>query len=559
VKRHVPAGVLAIAALAAVTAIPGNASSLRFFGGSSSGDVDRVKISLDAPATPVDVGASDFTVEFFMRTASGNNASAGCNQNGWTAGNIIIDRDRFGNSRDYGVSLGDGRIAFGVTGANVNDQDTLCGTRLVNDGAWHHVAVQRRRSDGRMWIFVDGQLDAERDGPDGDISYPDGATPVSGCGAQQSQPCVNDPFLVIAAEKHDLALGFSGWIDEIRVSNVLRYSGSFAVPSSPFDPSDPGTVALYHFDEGSGSVIVDSTPGNLSPGVVRFNGSGTRPQWSTETPFTVGPGVVQFAVAAASAAESAGVYNVSVTRTGGTSGAASVSYTVADGSATAGADYTASSTGTLSWAAGDGSAKSIPITIIDDTLPEPTETILLSLSSPAGASLGTRSSSTLSITDNDVAPAGTLQWAAGSASVSESGGSVVLQVTRANGSAGAVSVQYATVAGSAVSPGDYAAMSGTLNWAAGDVAAKTVTIPIVDDAVVESAETFTVTLSAPTNGATLGAPSTVTVTITDNDVAPPPPAEEGGGGRMDWITLAGLLSLVLAGARSRASRDRAFS
>src|SRR5688572_33094195 len=91
--------------LAATAAAQTDANSLRYFGGASSGDVDRVKIKLDDPETPIDVGDTDFTVEFFMRTASGNNASVGCDQNGWTQGNIIIDRDRFGNSRDFGVSI----------------------------------------------------------------------------------------------------------------------------------------------------------------------------------------------------------------------------------------------------------------------------------------------------------------------------------------------------------------------------------------------------------------------------------------------------------------------
>src|SRR4029077_2975864 len=50
-------------------------SSLRFFG-NGSGDVDRVKIGLDNPPRPVDVGG-DFTLEFWMKTASGN-ASGAC-------------------------------------------------------------------------------------------------------------------------------------------------------------------------------------------------------------------------------------------------------------------------------------------------------------------------------------------------------------------------------------------------------------------------------------------------------------------------------------------------
>jgi hypothetical protein len=510
-------GRAAIAALALVIALPAGASSLRYFGGASSGDNDRVKIQLDAPETPIDVGATDFTVEFFMRTATGNNASVGCNQNGWTQGNIIIDRDRFGNSRDFGVSMGDGRIAFGVTGTNVNDQDTLCGARLVNDGQWHHVAVQRRRSDGQLFIYVDGQLDAQMNGPDGDISYPNGATPVSGCGSQQSQPCTNDPYFVIAAEKHDLALGFSGWVDELRVSTVLRYSADFTPPTAPFDAATPSTAALYHFDEGSGSTIVDAN-GNLSPGEVRFNSGMTRPAWSTETPFTSGPGVVQFALASDSIAESGGTRNLQVTRTGGSSGAASVNYQITGGSATSGADYNATSTGTLNWANGDAAAKTIAVTVLDDADPEPSETVTLTLSSPSGASLGARTSTTLTITDND--SPGTLQFSASTASVGEAAGTITITVSRAGGSAGAASVQYQTANGTATASADYTAANGTLNWADGDGTSKSFTVTVLNDTTDEPNETFTVSLSNAT-GATVATPSTITVTITDDD---PPPA-----------------------------------
>ncbi len=63
----------------------------------------------------------------------------------------------------------------------------------------------------------------------------------------------------------------------------------------------------------------------------------------------------------------------------------------------------------------------------------------------------------------------------------------------------------ATGNGTATAPADYTAVSQTVSFAAGDTANKTVSIPIVDDALVEGNETMIVALNSPTGGATLGA------------------------------------------------------
>ena len=96
---------------------------------------------------------------------------------------------------------------------------------------------------------------------------------------------------------------------------------------------------------------------------------------------------------------------------------------------------------------------------------------------------------------------------------------ITITVTRTGGSAGAASVDYATSDSTATAPGDYTAASGTLNWADGDSAAKTFDITIQNDSAVESAESFTITLSNVTV-ASLGSPSSATVTINDDDVSP---------------------------------------
>jgi hypothetical protein len=115
-----------------------------------------------------------------------------------------------------------------------------------------------------------------------------------------------------------------------------------------------------------------------------------------------------------------------------------------------------------------------------------------------------------------------LAFAQAAYAVDETAGQVVLRVNRLGGATGAVSVNYATADLTATAGEDYAARSGTLTWADGDSAEKTITIPILDDSLHhEDQEQFTVTLSSPVN-ATLASPSVATVSILDDDTNAPP-------------------------------------
>ena len=99
-----------------------------------------------------------------------------------------------------------------------------------------------------------------------------------------------------------------------------------------------------------------------------------------------GDGAPMLAVADASALEGGGeMMRFSVSLDRGAPGPVSVDYATADGTATAGADYTAVS-GTLSFAPGE-LKKSVSVAILDDAIDEGTETFVLRLSNPRGAYL----------------------------------------------------------------------------------------------------------------------------------------------------------------------------
>ena len=281
----------AIALLAGVflaAADASGAASLRFRG-NGTGDIDRVKVPIDDPGNShpgpaADVGATDFTIEFWMKASAADNGAApvACGANvAWRSGHVVVDRDRFQLDRKFGVSIAGGTVVFGVSGDGTGDR-TICGARPVLDDAWHHVAVERRRSDGRMWIFVDGILDAEGDGPDGDVSYPDAAIPAA----------PNDPYLVFGAEKDDTGTqspSYSGYLDEIRVSTILRYARSFTRPRHPFTP-DADTAALYRLDEGSGDVVADvsGAAAGTADGWRAYGGSPSGPDWDPQVSAPLG-------------------------------------------------------------------------------------------------------------------------------------------------------------------------------------------------------------------------------------------------------------------------------
>jgi hypothetical protein len=120
-----------------------------------------------------------------------------------------------------------------------------------------------------------------------------------------------------------------------------------------------------------------------------------------------------------------------------------------------------------------------------------------------------------------VAAAGSLQFSASTYSDSETNADHTFSatVTRTGGSTGAVSVGYAVTAGTATAGSDYTVSpsTGTLTWADGDTASKSITITVKGDTTSEPDETVNFAISSPQGGATLGSPSSATLTITNDD------------------------------------------
>ena len=325
---------------------------------------------------------------------------------------------------------------------------------------------------------------------------------------------------------------------------VTRSGGSFGTVTVDYATVDGSAAAGSDYSATSGTLslaggvtsasfpvaVLDDAvyEGNESFAVVLSNPTGSASlgsPWSAavvinENDAVPPAGSLHFSGASYTIAENGGSVLLTVTRSGGSFGAVSVSYSTSDLSATAGLDYSAAS-GTLNFANGEIS-RSFNVGIIDDLVYEGDETFAVTLANPTGsATLGAPSLATVTITENEATPpAGSLRFSGATYTVGEGGASVLLTVARINGSFGAVSVDYASADGTATTGSDYSAATGTLNFGNG-VTSRTISVPILEDALFEGAENFTVSLANPLGGATLVAPSIATVTITDNDAAPP--------------------------------------
>ncbi len=204
-----------------------------------------------------------------------------------------------------------------------------------------------------------------------------------------------------------------------------------------------------------------------------------------------------------------------VTLSAAASGPVTVAYQTANGTATAGSDYTAKS-GTLTFAAGETS-KTIDVLVTGDTQVESDETFSVRLTSATGATIATAQATGTIKNDDQPPPLPTISI--GNATVTEGNSGTVnmtFTVTLSQAATSPVTVQYATADGTATAGSDYNAASGTLTFAAGQTS-KTITVAVRGDTLVEGTETFRVVLSNAT-GATI-ASGTGTGTITDDDQA----------------------------------------
>ena len=123
-----------------------------------------------------------------------------------------------------------------------------------------------------------------------------------------------------------------------------------------------------------------------------------------------------------------------------------------------------------------------------------------------------------SITGSIVDPGQLPQFSIGDVTVNESAGTATFTVTLTGTVVTPVTVDFGTANGTATAPADYGASSGTLTFTSSGASSQSIVVSIVDDATVESSETFFVNLSNAA-GATLS-DSQGQGTIQDNDVAP---------------------------------------
>jgi chitinase len=189
--------------------------------------------------------------------------------------------------------------------------------------------------------------------------------------------------------------------------------------------------------------------------------------------------------------------------------AVTVKYATADGSATvADSDYTANS-GTLTFAAGETS-KTVSVAVAGDLKVENDESLTVTLSDATGDATIATGTGTGTISNDDTAV-----LSVADVSAAEAAGEVVITVSLDQPATSDVTVEVTTSGGSATAGDDYTALNAQVVTIAAGSTSATVPVTLLDDAVAEPDETFTITLSNA-SGAVIGT-ATATGTIENDD------------------------------------------
>jgi len=208
------------------------------FGGASAvfdGSGDYVTMTANSAVT---FGTADFTWEFWFRTVNkptsgngrfpvllkNNGASTFTNGNNWIG---IYDRHATINNTKLSV--------FNPTFFTSNSVALLTSTSNVSSNVWYHVAVVRE--NGTFKLFFDGNLEATRtaniniDTAGGTTTFRDFRIGMGDSSTDNS---------------------YNGFIDELRISSIARYSANFTPQTAAFS-NDSTTLLLMHADGANAS------------------------------------------------------------------------------------------------------------------------------------------------------------------------------------------------------------------------------------------------------------------------------------------------------------------
>jgi len=423
---------------------------------------------------------------------AGHGVGIDCN----VAQGVLINRNRIGVSalnkplpNTIGVHVHQTDLAqIGTNGENIIAYNTLAGIEI--DGNSTRDAIRGNSIHHNSMIGIDLSV----------LSFVDGVT-LNDSGDSDGGPNLlqNYPVLTNATSAGG-QITITGTINTNAnqlIALDFYASGQCATSGNGEGETPLGSSSVQTDNNGNGTFTA-ILPGIIAPGSV-VTATATDPFGNTSefSACRALQGSGTFIVNnSASVSEGAGSVTISVLRTNGTDGAATVNYATANGTATAGSDYTSTS-GTLSFADGEGS-KSFAVPITNDATYEGNEAFTVTLTGATnGTSIGSPSTETITIVDDEQPPG--LSIADASLYEGNSGTTnMTFTVTLTGAAAHPATVRYGTTGNSATAGIDFQPAGGTLTFNPGETQ-KTISVPIFGDTLIEGNEVFFVSLFSAAN------------------------------------------------------------
>lgn len=200
---------------------------------------------------------NNFTIEYWVKTTMTSLTGSQ-----WYNGNGIVDAEVGGSTSDFGTSLLNGKIAFGIGNPDV----TIQSTTSVNNGVWYHVAATWDGTTGAMKLYINGVLEATGSGATGTRSAP--------------------PGIRIGSIQTAIQY-FAGSIDEVRIWNSVRTQSDIQSNMNAEISTNSALVEYYKFNQGTanstntGITTLTDASGNSNSGTLyNFALTGSTSNWT---------------------------------------------------------------------------------------------------------------------------------------------------------------------------------------------------------------------------------------------------------------------------------------